>query len=151
MCDSEYKLNLGCGFAKQEGHINIDFDPSVNPDILRDIDKRGLPFCDNSVIEVRAFHFLEHCSDFIFVLKEIYRVCKNGAEITVEVPLFVSDDPSHRVFFTKTSFEHWCEPLENKTGWRQSYYGNGIKFKKVYETIINTPQPCLRIILQVIK
>lgn len=147
------KLNLGCGFnkkPKEEGWINIDADASVNPDMARDIEQ-GLPFDDSSVDEVYAHHVLEHMEDFIFVLGEIYRVCMDGAEIEVEVPLGVSDDPSHKTFFAPTSFEHWCEPLENKTGWRQFYYGGNIKFKKIYETIINTPQPVLRIILQVIK
>ena len=147
------KLNLGCGFnkkPKEDGWINIDSDPSVNPDIIRDLE-RGLPFDSNSVDEVYAHHILEHMEDFIFVLSEIYRVCRDGAEIEVEVPLGVSDDPSHRVFFTPTSFNHWCEPLEQKTGWRQDYYGSKIKFKKIYETIINTPTPCLRLILRVVK
>ena len=147
------KLNLGCGFNKkpiEEGWVNIDKDASVNPDIVRDLEK-GLPFDDNSIDEIYAHHVLEHTEDFIFVLSEIYRVCKNGAEIEIEVPLGITDDPTHKTFFTPTSFEHWCEPLEKKTGWKQDYYGSKIKFKKIYETIINTPQPVLRIILQVIK
>lgn len=143
------KLDLGCGLHKEEGFIGLDID-DCGQEIIWDLEQ-GIPLSDNSVIELRAFHCLEHVENFIFVLREIWRVCKNDAEITVEVPLFVSDDPSHRVFFTPTSFEHWCEPLENKTGWRQNYYGKVIKFKKIYETIINTPQPVLRIILQVIK
>lgn len=143
------KLDLGCGLHKKEGFIGLDSD-DCGQEIIWNLEQ-GIPLPDNSVSELRAFHVLEHVEDFIFVLKEIYRVCKNGAEITAETPLGIVDDPTHKTFFTPTSFNHWCEPLEKKTGWRQDYYGKEIKFKKIYETIINTPQFVLRIILQVIK
>lgn len=146
------KINLGCGFAKKEGYINIDSDKSVDPDIVRELE-RGLPFDDSSVDEVYAHHVLEHLKpeDFIFILSEIYRVCKNGAKIEIEVPLGVVDDPLHQTFFTETSFVHWCEPLEKKTGWRQNYYGGGMRFRELSKDVFPTPQMVMRLVLEVIK
>ena len=63
------KLNLGSGIYPAEGFINIDTDPPVKLDVLRDL-RRGLPFNSDIIDEVRAYHFLEHLSpeDFLFVL-----------------------------------------------------------------------------------
>ena len=53
------KLNLGCGYNKKDGWINIDNDETVNPDIVRDL-TRGLPFDDNSFDTVICTHTIEH-------------------------------------------------------------------------------------------
>ena len=144
------RINLGSGMFRKEGYINIDKDLSAKPDIVRDIE-RGLPFDSDSVDEVRACHILEHVSDFIFVLKEIYRVCKNGATVFIEVPIGISDDPTHKTFFTPTSFDHWIEPLDGKEGRKQDYYGGNIHFRAIERAIVATPQPVLCLTLMVIK
>jgi predicted SAM-dependent methyltransferase len=93
------KINLGCGNQKEEGFVNLDMDPSVNPDIVYDI-QDILPFDDGTVSEVRAYHIFEHIGDKFFDLMcEIYRVCCNGAIVDVRVPHHRHDyffgDPSH--------------------------------------------------------
>ena len=97
------KLNLGSGNKKYSGFINIDDDPNTNPDYLINLDDINihLPFEDSSVDEIKAHHILEHIGDgYIPLLKEIYRICKNGALIDVLVPhhqhdIFY-DDPTHK-------------------------------------------------------
>jgi predicted SAM-dependent methyltransferase len=42
------KINLGSGFRKLDGHINIDNREYVSPDMLVDL-SYGIPFKDNSV------------------------------------------------------------------------------------------------------
>ena len=69
------KLNIGCGKNKLKGFINLDISPNVAPDIVRDIE-RGLPFGDNTFDEAVSSHTLEHIRDLIFVMNEIWRVCK---------------------------------------------------------------------------
>ena len=56
----EIKLNLGCGEAKLEGFINIDSEPSVNPDLLYDMRSSPLPYENNSVDVIHWIHSIEH-------------------------------------------------------------------------------------------
>ena len=54
------KINLGSGYKRIDGFLNIDDDPLVSPDFLCNIEKEKLPLEDNSVEEIRAHHIFEH-------------------------------------------------------------------------------------------
>jgi ubiquinone/menaquinone biosynthesis C-methylase UbiE len=95
------KLNLGSGYKKIEGFQNVDCNPHCNPDFLVDIAKEQWPFEDNSIDGVIAHHILEHLGEeFFHVMKELYRVCKDGTFINILVPFPRHDtfliDPTHR-------------------------------------------------------
>ena len=78
--ENAVRLNLGCGYRKLDGYINIDNRKEVEPDLIYDI-LDGMPFENNSIDEIRAYDFLEHIpiGKVIFVMEEIYRVLKpNG-------------------------------------------------------------------------
>ena len=84
------KLNLGCGVNKIEGYLNIDKYPSGNPDMLMDLEEIPWKFDENSVDEILLNHVLEHLGAevevFFSIIKEMYRVCKNGTIIQINVP-----------------------------------------------------------------
>jgi len=120
------KLDLGCGYYKPEGYIGIDngigFGAQIEnqenfPDILMDIDKNPLPFADNSCMEVRASHFLEHSNDGIHVINEIFRVLHPAGLFRLILPYASSAlgmYPGHHAFFTEKWFheniwfqQHW--------------------------------------------
>jgi len=95
------KINLGSGLTRIDGYLNVDYDESVKPDFVVDIEKGILPFEDNSVEAVIAHHILEHIGEgFLTLMKELYRVCKDGAIIDIEVPHHRHEnffgDPTHR-------------------------------------------------------
>lgn len=95
------KLNLGAGSKRYPGYINIDSDSGCNPDFVVNIETEKLPFEDNAIEEVLAHHILEHLGDgFFHCIKELYRVCKDGATIHVRVPHPRHDtfliDPTHK-------------------------------------------------------
>lgn len=105
------KLNIGGGYRRYDGFLNVDNDPLTNPDYLCDIGKDNLPIEDNSVDEVMALHIFEHIpgNDFFHLLQELYRVCSDGAVINIEVPHYRHDDffgdPSHCRPFTIDTFK----------------------------------------------
>ncbi len=94
------KINIGGGLTRPEGFVTIDIDVNANPDYVVDLEKDILPFEDNSVSEVRAFHVFEHIgSGYFHMLQELYRVCKHGAIIDIRVPHprheYFLNDPTH--------------------------------------------------------
>ena len=135
------KINLGSGYKRYAGFLNVDDDPLVEPDFLVNICKEKLPFEDNSVDEMICHHILEHIGDeFIPLMQEIYRVCSHGAIIHIEVPhplheIFLND-PTHkrpitvegmRMFSKKYNRSH----IES----HGSSSGMGLKFNVDFEII----------------
>lgn len=95
------KINVGSGYNKYDGYINIDNNKDCKPDYFVDIGTDIWPFEDNSVDEILAEHILEHLGEeFFHCIKEMYRVCKDGAIIKIIVPFPKHDtfliDPTHR-------------------------------------------------------
>lgn len=86
MLNFPIKLDLGAGQYPKEGFTRMDKDPN-GTDIIWDI-TQGIPLPNNSVEELFTSHFLEHMTptDFHYVLMEIWRVCTNGAKVTIKVP-----------------------------------------------------------------
>lgn len=94
------KLNIGSGYKRYPDFLNVDHDPLVKPDFLVDLENLKLDIPDSSVEYVIAHHILEHIGPGFFdLMKELYRVCKNGAIIDIKVPHHRSDvqymDPTH--------------------------------------------------------
>jgi SAM-dependent methyltransferase len=125
------KLNLGCGFDKRDGYVNLDGFQKCNPDILWDIETFPWPFEDNSFDEILIKHVLEHVgqvfSVFQGVMQEIYRVSAPDAKILIQVPNYKHvtfwADPTHvRAFdqltfqmMSKTQNDQWIEQGANYT------------------------------------
>ena len=105
------KLNLGCGEKKILGFTGVDFIRTSATDIIHDLNKFPYPFTDNSIEEILMDNVLEHLNNTIKVMEELYRICKDGAIIKIYVPYFKSNsaftDPTHKVFFTETSFKYF--------------------------------------------
>ena len=113
MTDPLY-LDLGCGPQKQVGFLGIDHYPFPGVDIVRDL-RRGLPLAANSVDGIVIKHVLEHFDgeDLLFLVDEMWRVCKPGAKIGVEVPVIESPnryrDPLHKTRdWSDDSFLLWA-------------------------------------------
>ncbi len=110
--DRKLKLNLGSGFQKLDGFVNIDVSDISDCDLKHDLMSFPWPFPDNSVDHIVAKDILEHLGnngdDFINVLKEMYRVSANGAAWEVQFPHHRSDiaydDPTHIRRLTQTTF-----------------------------------------------
>jgi len=93
------KLNLGCGRDIRDGFINIDSFKLKGVDQVLNLGHEKLPFKDNSIDYVYANHFFEHLNsdETMFLLDELYRVCRDGAIIEVICPHQMSPVASHVV------------------------------------------------------
>lgn len=81
------KINLGCGFVKFKGFVNVDIRKEVEPDIIDDV-KNLNSFNHNSADLIYACHVLEHFGrhEYIKVLKRWYDVLKPGGILKLSVP-----------------------------------------------------------------
>lgn len=85
------KLHLACGHDYDEDYINVDLyaPEDAKCDVRFDVQK--LPYDDNTVDEIKAFHIIEHFHFFEVqeVLKEWHRVLKPGGKLYLETPDFL--------------------------------------------------------------
>jgi hypothetical protein len=95
------RLDLGAGNKRRPGYISVD--KYGSPDQKVDLEVFPWPWETSSVSEVLLLHVLEHlgkdADTFLGIMQELYRVCKNGADIKVVVPHprhdFFLGDPTH--------------------------------------------------------
>ena len=135
-------LNLGAGNKFLPGTIPLDL-PGW------DADCDDIPYADNSVLQIHAYHFLEHCKHPVRVLQECQRVLIPGGIMNICVPYYssaiASQDLDHKHFFTE---ETW------KTLFKNQYYDkNKIewKFRIGFNMICGIVERNLCLLTQLIK
>jgi SAM-dependent methyltransferase len=104
-------LHLGCGNKKVVGAVGIDIDPKSQTDIICDLNETPWPLRSNMFERVICEHVLEHLTDLVQVMEEIYRVSRNGAVVEIVTPHFSSvnswEDPTHKHHFSLMSFDYF--------------------------------------------
>ncbi len=150
------RVDLGCGIHKPEGFIGVDVSAGPGVDIVADLNQR-FPFPDNSVDILRAHDVVEHLSDRLHTMNEIWRICKPGAQVDIRVPSTdgrgAFQDPTHVSFWNINSFNYYCVEFPNYLALCHSYGFNG-QFEVLHlsdepvtpDLVIHT-----RALLQVIK
>jgi predicted SAM-dependent methyltransferase len=111
--DIHVKLNLGCGFDKREGWLNVDNFAACEPDQLLEIEATPWALEDNSFDHILMKHVLEHVGAqfgvFAAVMRELYRVAEPNGLIEIHVPHVRHDtfwsDPTHVRAFTPLTFQ----------------------------------------------
>ena len=81
----------------------MNVDKHGEPDLRHDLEVFPWPWDESSVEHVKLVHVLEHLGRepevFIGIMKELYRVCRNGAQVEIVVPHPRHDnflgDPTH--------------------------------------------------------
>lgn len=117
------RVDLGAGRYPQPDMVRIDFDGSCGAEIQWDI-TNGIPLPDGSVSELYTSHCLEHLTrtDYHYVLQEIFRVCQDGAAVTIKLPHGDTKEgklPCHYSFFVEDDMRAiaiWFPP-ENGPHW----------------------------------
>lgn len=124
------RYNFGCGFNKIEGFVNIDKFEDCEPDLLMDIETLPWPIETSSADEVSFIHCLEHVGAdpdvFIGIMKELYRICKDGAKVRIHVPHPRSEgylgDPTHVRPITPMVLSLFSK--ENCRKWQEMNFSN---------------------------
>lgn len=114
------RLNLGCGQMRLSGFVGVDNNPNATAaDVVHNLNSLPYPFDDSSVREVLINHVLEHLNDPIKVLIELYRICDDGARISVKSPHFSCNwlHPGHRSAISTMLFDYFNQSSSD-------FYGN---------------------------
>ena len=94
------RLDIGCGKGTPEGWVGIDAIDFGQKHVL-DV-RKGIPYQDNSVDEVRSSHFVEHLTgaERIAFFNDLYRVLKKDATAQIITPNWSHScaygDPTHQ-------------------------------------------------------
>src|SRR3989338_1300391 len=118
--DNFIRINLGCGQMRLPGFVGIDNNPNTAAaDVVHNLNIFPYPFTDSSVGEVLMNHVLEHLENPIEVLIELYRICSNGAKITIKSPHFSCNwlHPGHRSPISTMLFDYFNQGTSD-------FYGN---------------------------
>lgn len=103
------KLDLACGQRKQKGFMGVDKISGPDVDFVWDLEKFPWePFKDNSVEEIYCAHYMEHTTNLIKFMDEIWRICQDGAKVTIVSPYYTSirawQDPTHTRVISENTF-----------------------------------------------
>ena len=81
------KLNLGCGWNKLSGWINVDYVPKRFGCEYMDVTEE-FPYDTESIDYIYSEHLIEHIefSEGIHMLSECYRVLKPGGKVRISTP-----------------------------------------------------------------
>lgn len=108
------KVELGGGkYPRGEDWINVDKVHGVGKHRVDfDLLPLRLPFDDASVDELYSSHCLEHVRELGPLMREIVRVCKEGAKVEVRVPAPFSAMAmchGHVQVIADDQVDHWCK------------------------------------------
>ena len=106
------RLNLGSFDTKITGFIGMDV-LDCGQEVVWDA-TYGLPFPDNSVVEIVSSHFIEHIADYdlLNLFNEILRVCQNGAVLSFQCPHCDSTEAyymDHVSFWNERKIQGFCQ------------------------------------------
>ncbi len=122
-------LDIGCGQRKRPGYVGVDILPLPGVEFVADVMQR-LPFEDGTVTGVSSTGTLHLLPDPAPLLRELIRVCKDGAEIEIWTPHARADAallPGSKTFFTDLTWLHLfrngvCDGPQGHLAWEQAFY-----------------------------
>lgn len=95
------KLNVGCGRNPRPGKEwdNLDIMPGPGINIVRDIQALWSPRPDGLYDQIVMSHVIEHLTDPLAAMENLWHVAKKGAELYIITPYGATDeawaDPTH--------------------------------------------------------
>ncbi len=143
-------LHIGCGASKLSGSIGMDVLAFPPVDIVHDLDSIPWPVEDSSMDIVYAHSVVEHLTDIVSFMDEVWRVLKPGGRLIMAVPYFRSIDSftdiTHKHFFTSQSMNYFV-----RDGGGLSDYTYTKKYFKKIGFWYGWPQESHNIFVKIIK
>ena len=128
-----YTVELGPGKhgpLMSDSILKIGYTPAADPNcnIYTDLNW-GMPVADNSVYLIKSNQVLEHISDIIHLMNDMWRVLVPGGIMKHVVPHHSSPyawgDPTHVRAFSEVSFQYFCQ-REDGTPFVEKFSDYGI-------------------------
>jgi SAM-dependent methyltransferase len=133
------RLNLGCGRLTMDGFLNVDFRISPGIDVVTDLTNHPWPWDDDTFIEVRAWHFLEHLPGYELdrAMHEIHRVLAPGGTLYAKVPYKEAGpyNPFHFHVFDRDSFGVWIAKDDGRDD--SSLQHQDIAFRRARQEVVS--------------
>lgn len=106
------RLNLGCGYIRKEGYLNVDARPTEATDLIADC--TTLQFPNDSIEIIENYHLLEHLSkkEGEQFLRNCYWMLQRSGSLIIECP-----------DFSRTIKSFW-EPHGDEENRMDCVYGN---------------------------
>lgn len=103
-------LNLGCSSSRIPNSIGVDrIKKEGFVDVVHDLNVYPYPFAESFADEVHLYHVLEHLTDSVRTIEEVYRILKPGGLFYLRVPHFSSlyawGDITHKKAFSIYAFD----------------------------------------------
>lgn len=115
------KLNLGAGRNPVDGYVNVDRADLPGIDVVHDLESFPLPFDDDTFDEIVGVDLIEHITDALGLMAELWRIAKPGAVCMFGLPYGSSDDawddPTHVRPYFINSWSYFSQPVY----WRADY------------------------------
>lgn len=131
--------------------IHLDCFELPHIEVVHNLEQYPWPFADNEFDKVRAVHVLEHLSDTVKAVEEIYRILKPQGILYIEAPIYPNPccwrDPTHKKVFEKNTFDFFCP--ETPLG-QENDYCTKAKFK-IKDKVTDSWGPNLYLTLEAIK
>lgn len=111
MVESMKILDCGCGPHKIAGAIGVDRFAYRGVDVIWDLDSFPWPFENDEFDEIHFNSSIEHLTDIVKVMEEVYRIGKPSAKVYIHAPHFSSpdcfEDVTHKHHFSLFSFDYF--------------------------------------------
>lgn len=113
------RYNLGCGFQKKKGYVNVDKSEAVNPDILADVEIMPWTWAQSNKADlIEMDNLAEHISreklTFVRFMAECHRVLEKGGILWYRVPelregnlMAAFSDPTHINWYTAETTDYF--------------------------------------------
>lgn len=102
-------LDLACGQNPQPGYVGVDLWPGA--DVQCDLSVYPWPWEDDSVDRVCSVHYVEHVTDLIGFMNELWRILKPNGEALIVHPYAWSNrawqDPTHVRALNEDSWRYY--------------------------------------------